>query len=258
MIRMPYQKQLELPITFPAVLSKSDYRSIEYLLYTIFYYFYTESVESKNLHNPQRCKADLLPMLADMYRYQYTDVKDITLERNIMSTIPELHHNRGTVIGIDNALALCKIDKTLDFRIPWFYQREENIITVIVSEDMKTYKMMELLKLVIPLGTKIILKPGYFVNAKEEIKMHSWTAVQHGELDPNKAYYVTKNNYWRTEWDPTKECYTTYVDAQWELSNPENKDPQGLGGEDTGATRISMSEVAGNDVQGPGGQGEDE
>ena len=159
---MPYQKQLKLPITFPAVLSKSDYRSVEYLLYTIFYYFYTESLESKNLHNPQRCKADLLP------RYQYTDVKNIGLEREIISTVSELHHNKGTVIGIDNALALCKIDKTADFRIPWFYLKEDNTIIIIMSKEMKTYKMMELLKLVVPLGTKIILKPGYFVHAKED------------------------------------------------------------------------------------------
>lgn len=257
MIRMPYQKQLKLPITFPAVLSKSrDYNSIEILLYTIFYYFYTESVESKNIHNSHRTKLDLLPMLADMYRYEYTNVKDIAIERDIMSTVSELHHNKGTVIGIDNALALCKKDRTADYRIPWFYLREDNTIIVIMSKDMKTYKMQELLKLVVPLGTKVIIKPGYFIEAKEEIKMHSWTAVNHGELDPNKAYYVTKNNYWRTSWDPIKECYTTYVDAQWELSNPENKDPQGLGGEDTGATRVSMSEVAGNEVKGPGGKGE--
>lgn len=256
MIRMPYQKQLKLPITFPAVLSKSrDYNAIEVLLYTIFYYFYTESVESKNLHNPQRCRAELLPMLADMYRYQYTDVDNIDLEREIMATVPELHHNKGCVTGIDNALALCKVDKTAEFRIPWFYLREDNTIIIIMSKEMKTYKMMELLKLVVPLGTKIIIKPGYFVNAKEEIKMHSWTAINAGPLQPEKQYYVQPNNFWKSEWNELEQCYTLYVDEQWALSDPTNKDPQGLG--EDGATRISMSEVAGNEVDGPGGQGED-
>lgn len=255
MIRMPYQKQLKLPITFPAVMSKSrDYNAIEVLLYTIFYYFYTESVESKNLHNPQRCRAELLPMLADMYRYQYTDVDNIDLEREIMATVPELHHNKGCVTGIDNALALCKVDKTAEFRIPWFYLREDNTIVIIMSKEMKTYKMMELLKLVVPLGTKIIIKPGYFVNAKEEIKMHSWAAINAGPLQPEKQYYVQPNNFWRTEYNELEQCYTLYVDEQWALSNPNNKDPQGLGV--NGGTRIGNAEIAGNEVQGPGGKGE--
>lgn len=255
MIRMPYQKKLKLPITFPAVLSKSrDYNAIEILLYSVFYYFYTLSVEGKNVHNPYRCSADLLPMLADYYRYSFTNVENVDKEREIIATVPELHHNKGTSPGIDNALELSKLDKTNYFKIPWFYDKESNIITVILSKNIKTYKVLELLNLVVPLGVKIIFKPGYFIQAIEEIKMHSWTQINYGDLDPNKQYYVQPNNFWHTEWDETKQAYSTYVDEQWALGNPNNHDPQGLGKD--GATRIGGTEVAGNEEKGPGGLGE--
>lgn len=243
MLRMPYNRQLKLPITFPTPLSKTrDYNAIEYLFFTIFYFFYTESVESKNLHNPFRCSAELLPMLADYYRYSYTDVKNVELEREIIATVPELHHNKGTVIGINNALELSKIDKTNEIRIPWFYDKTTNIITVVLNKDVKIYKIRELLRLVVPLGTKVIIKPGYFVQAAEEIQMHSWTEINVGPLDPKKQYYVVKNNYWHTTWDPEKQLYHTYIDEQWAMSNPENTF-------DEASTRIGNAEVAGNETK---------
>lgn len=250
MIRMPYQKQLKVPVTFPAILSKSrDYNMIEYLLFAVFNFFYTKSVESKNIHNPDRCDEDLLPLLADFYRYSYTDVGNISLEREILGTIPELHHNKGTVIGIDNALELSKVDKTSEIHIPWFYDRDRNVVTIILSKDVKTYKMLELLKLVIPLGTKTTVKPGYFIQSHEEIKMHSWTEINVGDLDPKKQYYVVKNNYWHTTWDPEKQLYHTYIDEQYALSNPEREFNEA-------STRLGNAEVASNDIPGPGGQGE--
>lgn len=256
MIRMPYQKRLKVPITFPAVMSKSrDYDAVELLLQSVFNMFYTESVESRNIHNPYRCDADLLPLLADFYRYSYTDVMDVDKEREIIATIPNLHHNKGTSTGIDNALALSLVDKTSGITIPWFYDRNTNIVTVIVFSGMETYKMLELLKLVIPLGTRVICKPGFLVKSSEEIKLHSWIRIEFGPLDPYKQYYVSPNNYWRVEWDPEKELYHTYVDAGAELSNPNNKDPQNIG--INGATRYGSIEVAGNDVDIPGGKGED-
>lgn len=240
MLRMPYKKQLELPITFPNVLSKSrDYNMIEILLYTIFYYFYTQSKESRNIHNPHRCNADLLPMLADYYRYQLTDVESLELERDIMATVPQLHHYKGCVTGIDNALELSKVDKTSEIKIPWFYDKDSNQITVVLSKNVKTYKLQELLKLVVPIGTKIAIKPGYFVQASDEIKMHSWTEINFGLLDPNKQYYVVPNNYWHTSWDPEKQLYHTYVDEQWAMSNPEYT-------YDKASTRIGNAEVASN------------
>lgn len=255
MIRMPYQKQLKVPVTFPAVLSKSrDYNSIEILLYTIFNYFYTQSVESKNIHNPYRCSAELLPMLADYYRYSYTDVENIELERDIIATVPNLHHYKGTKVGIDNALELSKVDKTNYIKIPWFYTRETNIVTVILAKDMKVYKLLELLKLVLPLGTKVSIKPGFFVEAIEEIQMHSWTQINYGPLDPDKQYYIEPNNFWLTKWDEETQKYSTYVDTQWALGDPNNHDPHGLGQD--GATRIGGAEVAGNEYPGPGGKGE--
>lgn len=250
MIRMPYQKQLKLPITFPAVLSKSrDYNSIEVLLYSIFYFFYTKSVESRNIHNPHRCDEMLLPLLADYYRYSYTDVGDISMERDIIGSVPLLHHNKGTVTGINNALELSKVDKTSEISIPWFYVEDTNSITVILSKDVKTYKMLELLKLVIPLGTKVVVKPGYFIQASEEVKMHSWTQVNVGALDPKKQYYVVKNNYWHTTWDPETQTYTTYIDEQWAMSNPELNF-------DEASTRLGNAEVAGNDFEIPKEDGE--
>lgn len=251
MIRMPYQKQLKVPITLPAILSKSrDYNTVvEYLMHTIFNFFYTESVESKNIHNPHRCKAELLPMLADYYRYSYTDVENIELERDIIATVPELHHNKGSVTGINNALELSKVDKTSEIRIPWFYQRETNTIIVVLAKNVQVYKIRELLKLVVPLGTKVIIKPGYFVQAAEEVQMHSWTEYHVGPLDPKKQYYVVKNNYWHTVWNPEEQLYHTYIDEQWARSNPE------LSFEEA-STRIGDAEVAGNEIQGPGGQGE--
>lgn len=257
MIRMPYDigKGLKLPITFPTPLSKSrDYNSIEILLYTIFYYFYTESYESKNIHNPHRCKEDMLPMLADLYRYSYTDVKNVELERDIIATVPELHHNKGTVIGIDNALELSKVDKTSEIKIPWFYQRETNTIIVVISKNVKIYKIRELLKLVVPIGTKIVLKPGYFVQAAEEVQMHSWTQINYGPLDPDKQYYVQPNNYWHTSWDPEKQLYHTYIDEQWALGNPNEHNPQGSNMD--GATRVGGTEFQGNETEGPKGKGE--
>lgn len=217
MIRIPGQK-LNTPVTFPAVLSKSrDYNAIEVLFQTIFNYFYSLSVESKNTHNPKRCRAELLPLLSDFYRYEYTEVKDIDFERKIIPTIPELHHNKGTVIGVDNALSLCIKNKTDNLSIPWFYDETTNIVTVIVFNGVKTYKMFELLKLVVPLGTKIVFKPGTRILSSEEIKMHSWTEINYGPLDPDKQWYVTKNNVWLTEWDPDKQLYHTYVDEERNL-----------------------------------------
>lgn len=255
MIRMPYQRQLVVPVTFPAVLSKSrEYNSVEILLYTIFNYFYTQSVESKNIHNPYRCSAELLPMLADFYRYSYTDVENIEKERDIIATVPQLHHYKGSKTGIDNALELSKLDKTNYFKIPWFYDRKTNLVTVVLAKNMKVYKIIELLKLVLPLGTKVAIKPGFFVESVEEIQMHSWTLINYGSLDPEKQYYVQPNNFWLTEWDETKQKYSTYVDTQWALGDPNNHDPHGLGKD--GATRVGGAEVASNETPGPGGLGE--
>lgn len=243
MLRMPYQKQLKIPVTFPAVLSKSrDYNMIEYLFFTIFYYFYYESVESKNIHNPHRCRSDLLPLLADYYRYEYSDVKSIDMERDIIATVPELHHNKGCKVGIDNALELSKVDKTSEIKIPWFYEKETNTITVILSSTVKTYKIMELLKLVVPLGTKIVIRPGYFIQSSEEIKLHSWTEINCGPLDPKKQYYVVKNNYWHTTWDPETQLYHVYIDEQWAMSNPELT-------LDEASTRTGNAEVAANETK---------
>lgn len=245
MIRLPDHKRLNVPVTFPAVMSKSrDYDAIDLLFQSIFNYFYVLSKESKNIHNPKRCRVDLLPLLAEYYRYEYSDVKDINMEREIISTIPELHHNKGTVIGIENALALSRYDKSSGVTIPWFYTKETNTVIVIAFNGLKTYKMLELLKLVIPLGTKVVIKPGFFVKSSEELKMHSWTEINHGPLDFNKQYYVQPNNFWHTTWDSKEQLYHTYVDTQRELGNPNNTDPQNLGKD--GATRIGGIEVANN------------
>lgn len=220
MIRMPYQKQLKVPITFPAILSKSrDYNSIELLLYTVFNYFYELSEESKNIHNPKRCDVDLLPLLADYYRYQYTDVKDINLERQIISAVPELHHNKATTIGIDNALALSKVDKSSNISIPWFYDSDTNTVSVVIFKGLKTYKLLDLLKLVLPLGTKVLLKSGQLIQSSEEIKLHSWTEVNYGPLKPNKQWYVTPNNTWLTTWNPDEKSYHTYIDYQYHIGD---------------------------------------
>lgn len=214
MLRIPGQK-LNTPCTFPAVMSKSrDYNLIEILFQTLANYFYILSYESKNIHNPKRCPTSFLPLLADYYRYQYTDVENIELERQIISAIPELHHNKGTVKGIENALALSKVDKDKYNTIPWFYDKSTNTVTVIITKGMKTYKMYELLKLVLPLGTKLVFQPGFSFKSSEELKMHSWTEVNVGLLDPDKQWYVTKNNTWKTEWDPEEKLYHTYVDEQ--------------------------------------------
>lgn len=245
MIKLPYQKKLNIPLTFPTPLSYSrDYNAIETLLYTIFNYFYTESVESKNIHNPRRCDNELLPMLADYYRYSYTDVENIELEREIIATVPELHHNKGCKVGIDNALELSKVNKSSEIKLPWFYNKENNVIIVILFKNVKCYKLKELLRLVVPLGTKVIYKSGVLVQSEEEIKLHSWTEYNSGLLDDNKQHYVQKNNFWSTIWDEDKQQYSTYVDTQWELSNPNNKDPQGKG--EDGATRVGNSEIASN------------
>nr|CAI9751278.1 hypothetical protein DGKKSRWO_DGKKSRWO_CDS_0018 [uncultured phage]CAI9752132.1 hypothetical protein CVNMHQAP_CVNMHQAP_CDS_0018 [uncultured phage] len=245
MIRVPGQK-LNAPVTFPAVLSKSrDYNAIELLLQTLFNYFYVLSEESRNIHNPRRCNVNLLPLLAQYYRYEYTDVQSVAMEREIMASVPELHHNKGTVIGVDNALALSKIDKENEVSIPWFYTKETNTITVIALDNIKTYKMLELLNLVIPLGTKVVLKPGFFVKSSEEVRMHSWTEINVGALSPDKQYYIQPNNFWHTTWDQDKQLYHTYVDTQWALGDPTNTDPQGLG--KNGATRVGGTEVASND-----------
>lgn len=216
MIRLPGQDKLKVPVTFPAVMSKSrDYNAIEILLQSVFNYFYTESVESKNIHNPYRCKADLLPMLADYARYSYTDVKDVDKEREIIATVSELHHNKGTSTGINNALALSIVDKTTGITIPWFYDRQTNIITIILFEKLETYKMMELLTLVVPLGVKVICKPGFLVKSSEELKVYSWIEINFGYLDPDKQWYISPNNTFKVEWDEEKQLYHTYIDEQY-------------------------------------------
>lgn len=235
MIRIPGLK-FDTPVTFPAVLSKSrDYNAVEYLFQTIFNYFYVLSKESRNIHNPRRCRAEILPLLADYYRYEYTDVKDVNMEREIIATVPYLHHNKGTTVGINNALSLSKTDKINAVSIPWFYDEETNTITVIIFEGLETYKMYELLQLVIPLGTKVIFKPGISIRASEEVRMHSWTEVNFGTLDPDKQWYVTKNNVWKTEWNPEDQLYHTYVDEQYKLD----------------AARTGNIEVASNDTTVP-------
>lgn len=258
MIKLPGQK-LNTPVTFPVVLSRSrDYNAVEVLLQTVFNYFYTLSKESKNIHNPRRCKVELLPLLADYYRYQYTDVKDVSLEREIIATVPELHHNKGTNTGINNALALSKVDKTDQVVIPWFYSKENNTITVIILVGIETYKLMDLLKLVVPLGTRVITIPGKFIKASEEVKMHSWTEVHFGALDPDKQWYVTKNNTWHTVWDETKQLYHTYVDYQRNIGDndmkinvidPATGDVVTGTSENTAGTRVGNIEIAKNGTE---------
>ena len=261
MIRVPGQK-LHTPVTFPVVLSRSrDYNSIELLFWTIFNYFYVLSVESKNIHNPLRCKAELLPLLADYYRYEYTDVESIKLERQIIGTIPELHHNKGTSVGISNALSLSRRDKKQSVTIPWFYQKETNTVIVIVLDNISTYKMYELLCLVVPLGTKVELKPGKSIKASEEIKMHSWTEVNFGALDPNKQWYVTPNNVWLTEWDPKEKLYHTYVDYQRNIGSDglDVKDAEGniVKSKDIAGTRVGNTEIAKNQTKTPDSESEE-
>lgn len=240
MIRIPGQK-LNTPMTFPAVLSKSrDYNAIEMLFVTIFNYFYTLSVESKNVHNPKRCNAQLLPLLADYFRYEYTNVESIDAEREIIGTVSELHHNKGTAVGVNNALALSKVDKTDGVSIPWFYDKETNQVTVIVFDGLKTYKMLELLALVIPLGTKLVLKPGHNIKASEEVQFHSWVEVNFGPLNPTKQWYITENNKWKTVWDPNDKLYHTYVDEQAHLD----------------ASRVGNMEIADTHEKTPGGKSE--
>lgn len=245
------------PVTFPAVMSKSrDYNLIENLFTTVFNYFYTLSSEIHNCHNPKRCSSNLLPLLAQYYRYQYTNVENIDLEREIIAYVPLLHHNKGCNVGIDNALALCKVNKTEDITIPWFYDKENNEVVVIVFNNLKTYKMLDLLYLVVPLGTKIVFRSGNYVKSNEEVQYHSWTQVNVGDLDKNKQYCVQPNNYWHTKWNPEEELYHIYVDAQWALGDPTNKEPQSnyinpITKEnitDDGATRVSGIEVASNKV----------
>lgn len=252
MIRMPYQAKepLQIPMTFPLPLSRSrDYNGVELLLYTVFLYFYACAKESKNMHNPMRCPTMLLPALAEYYRYAYKDVKDVQMEREIIASTPLLHHEKGTATGVESALSLCKVNQTEDMTIPWFYQRETNTIFVIVGRKTRTYKMLELLRLVVPLGTKIIFKPGHFIHATEEVKMHSWAQVNHGPLDPHKQYYVQPNNYWHTVWDPNAQLYRTYLDEQWALGNPNNVHPQGK--DKNGGGRVGGMEVAGNETKPP-------
>ena len=240
MLRMPYQKQLKVPVTFPAVLSKSrDYNLIEILCYTIFNYFYTLSKESKNIHNPYRCSTDLLPLLADYYRYQYTDVESVELEREIIATVPELHHNKGCTVGIDNALALSKVDKTNEIRIPWFYDKMTNTVYVVLSSNIKTYKLNELLKLVVPIGTKVIINAGYFVESADEVNLHSWTEVNAGPLSQDKQYCIVPNKYWNTVWNKDTQKYSVYVDEQGSLGNPNNT-------LEKASSRIGNTEVANN------------
>lgn len=217
MIRIPGQ-ELHTPLTFPAVLSKSrDYDVIEILLASVFNFFYIQAEESKNCHNPHRCEVDLLPMLADYYRYEYTDVQSVEMERDIIASVPNLHHEKGTATGVNNALMLSKVDKTDSVSIPWFYTPETNTVTVIVFNGLQTYKMYELLKLVIPLGTKVIFKPGVSIKASEEVQLHSWTEINFGYLDPDKQWCVTENNKFMTKWNPEDQLYHTYVDTQAHL-----------------------------------------
>lgn len=252
MIRIPGQSKTT-PVTFPAVLSKSrDYNAIEYLFVTIFNYFYTLSVESRNIHNPLRCDAELLPLLAEFYRYEYTDVESVAMEREILSAVPNLHHNKGTVVGIDNALALSKIDKTNNMQIPWFYDKENNLITVVIFDNLKTYKIEKLLALVIPLGTKVVLEPGHSVKSSEEVQMHSWVEVNFGEISPEKAWYVTPNNTWKTVWDPETELYHTYVDYSRNIGNDNMKLATGEISNGTAGTRVGNTEIAKNETKTPG------
>ena len=131
MLRVPGYNKLTVPITFPIPLTKSrDYNAINLLFVTIFNYFYVLAKESKNIHNPKRCNVNLLPLLAQFYRYEYTDVKNVAFEREIIGTVPNLHHWKGTETGVNNALALSKIDKTDGMSIPWFYDPESNIVVV--------------------------------------------------------------------------------------------------------------------------------
>lgn len=264
MIRFP-GNQNKTPVTFPAVMSKSrDWNMVENLLTVVFNYFYILSSEIRNCHNPKRCDVNLLPLLAEYYRYQYTDVESVALEREIIGSVPVLHHEKGTVTGIENALALSKVNKTDDITIPWFYVKETNQVIVILFDGLKTYKLRELLSLVVPLGTRIVMKPGHSIKASEEVKMHSWTEINCGELDYNKQYYVQPNNYWHVVWDEDKELYHTYIDAQWALGNPNNKTPHAQYTNpitkesitDDGASRVGGMEIASNDTKVPDSEGE--
>lgn len=221
MLRMPYQKVNKIPVTFPDIISRSrDWNIIEILLYTIFYYFYNESIEIKNQHNPYRCKVELLPLLADYYRYSFTDVEDIDLEREIIANVPQLHHYKGTSTGIDNALALAKVNKENKVRIPWHYDKDKNEITVILFTNLEVYKLQELLKLVVPLGTKVVIKPGYYKNVQEEIQMHSYTEYNKN-VKPDNYYAITQGER-NTEF--ISGFYRDYVKEQKGYGNPEQDD----------------------------------
>lgn len=225
MIRIPGNK-LNTPTTFPSVMSKSrDYNSIDILFQTLFSYFYTRSLESKNVHNPLRCDVNLLPMLADYFRYEYTDTQNIELERQIIAAVPYLHHYKGTATGIQNALNLSKVDKSTSVNVPWYYNND-NTITVLLYDNVETYKLMKLLKLVLPLGTKVIFRVGFGINASEEIQLATSAEINpYGvEDNQNKVWNVTPNE---TGKDINADTYSEYVSEQVHLD----------------ATRIGNTEV---------------
>ena len=200
----------------PTEFKKSrDYQLFLLIMNIIFSNVKADTEDLSHLYNVNRCPDSILPLLGDFKGWEWDDKDTVENERKIIGAIPELLHNRGSNIGINNAVNVASslIDSEYFIQFYWSYDRENNVITVYLYDDIHLPKIHDLIEVVRPFGTKVIYEIASIIKNNNAIEFRSFAYPSIRDIDPLLDYLVAPNNNPDISivWDPTKELYEDFV-----------------------------------------------
>lgn len=200
----------------PTEFKKSrDYQLFLILINIILGNIKADTEDLTHLFNVSRCPDSSLPFLGDYKGWEWDDKDPVENERKIIGAIPELLHNRGSNIGINNAISVASslIGSDHFIQFYWSYDREENVITVYLYNGIHLPKIHDLIEVVRPFGTKVVYEIASIVKNNNAIEFRSFAYPSIRDIDPLLDYLVSPNNNPDISivWDPTEELYEDFV-----------------------------------------------
>lgn len=200
----------------PTEFKKSrDYQLFLVLINIVLGNVKSDTDDVAHLFNINTCPDSILPLLADFKGWEFDEKDPIENERKIIGAISELLHNRGSIVGINNAVnvasSLIKSEYFIQFY--WNYDRDENKITVYLYEDIHLPKIRDLIEIVRPFGSKVVYEIASIVKSNNTVEFRSFAYPSIRDIDPLLDYMVAPSNNPDISivWDPTEELYEDFV-----------------------------------------------
>ena len=200
----------------PTEFKKSrDYQLFLVIINIILGNIKADTDDLTHLFSVDRCPDSILPLLGDYKGWEWDPNDEVENERKIIGAIPELLHNRGSNIGINNAINLASslIDSDHFIQFYWSYDREKNVITVYLYNDIHLPKIHDLIEVVRPFGAKVVYEIASIVKNNNAVEFRDFAYPSIRDIDPLLDYLVAPNNNPDISivWDPTKELYEDFV-----------------------------------------------